>query len=113
MKNWIILTLLFLRLNSAMCADEVGTSWRRVDDGGGDKILRVCWDGPVAVGVGVRGLICTTTDGKTWVPRFQNIISDLRAITWSGTHYVVVGNNGALLRSSNGIHWQRIETSAT
>jgi hypothetical protein len=92
--------------------DEVGTSWRRLDDGRGDRFASVCWDGPVAVGVGSRGLLCTSTDGKSWTLRFQGVQASLKGVTWNGSHYVAVGYGGTILRSTNGADWQRIEAPA-
>lgn len=92
--------------------DVVGASWRRVDGAVADRIASVSWDGPLMVGVGTRGLVCTATDGKSWTNRFQVVQADLKAVVWGGSQYVAVGNDGAMLRSTNGIDWQRVEMPA-
>lgn len=109
MKSWMLVALMWLGISLAGTADEVGVSWRRLDDGRGDRFTRVCWDGPVAVGVGSRGLLRTSTDGKDWTLRDQGVQASLRGVAWSGSHYLVVGSGGTILRSPDGTDWQRIE----
>lgn len=109
MWSWILVILMWMGISLAGTADEVGVSWRRVDDGRGDRFTRVCWEGPVAVGVGSRGLLRTSTDGKVWTLRNPGVQATLRGVAWSGSHYLVVGSGGTILRSPDGTDWQRID----
>ena len=40
-----------------------------------------------------------------WTPRTSGVTSFLNDIVWSGTQFVVVGNNGVILTSPEGINW--------
>ncbi|QJE96355.1 hypothetical protein [Luteolibacter luteus] len=113
MKVWMAIVSICLALALGSKADEVGTSWHRVDGGAADRFAEICWDGPVAVAVGSRGLIGTSTDGKSWATRFLGVQANLTDVAWSGSHYLVVGSGGVILRSTDGTVWQRIEAPAS
>ncbi len=72
---------------SRTSADETGASWRRVDTGEADRFENICWDGPLAVAVGSRGHLSTSTDGKSWTKRFSNIQADLKDVAWNGSRF--------------------------
>jgi len=43
--------------------------------------------------------------GTQWISRTSGVTSFLNDIVWSGTQFVVVGNNGVVLTSPDGINW--------
>ena len=67
-----------------------------------------------ALTVGVGGLwgdhdgsiITRTTDGVAWFATANPTSEDLNAVTWTGTQFIAVGNNGAVIRSPDGQSWQ-------
>lgn len=59
------------------------------------------------VTVGDQGTLMTSIDqGNTWLGVGTGVTNeDLNAVEWNGMWYVAVGNNGAILRSSDGMAW--------
>ncbi len=47
--------------------------------------------------VGSSGTILSSTDGSTWVRRNSGTNQQLKAVTWTGSHYVVLGAGGIIL----------------
>jgi fibronectin type 3 domain-containing protein len=55
--------------------------------------------------------LASSTDGVTWVQEAPAVLGSL-AITWSGTQFVAVGQNGYIQTSPNGVAWTK-RTSGT
>ena len=108
-KIWI--TVSFACLAPAT-ADDVGFSWTRVDAGQTESITEVSWDGSTFVGVGSRGLIATSNDGKSWDEHFQRSHPNFSDIAWNGTSFVAVGPGTTLLGSADGKAWENITLQA-
>jgi hypothetical protein len=60
-----------------------------------------------AIAVGTSGLTYVTTNGKTWTDgsEVNGGNNTLNAIIWTGSQWVVVGNNGELDTSPDGVTW--------
>ncbi len=95
-----------------MTSSDAGVTWTpnsaapisgRVLDG-------VIWAGTQFVAVGEAGAILTSPDGLTWTARTSGTTSALRAVTWTGTRYVVVGDS--TLTSPDAVAWTRVTDSA-
>jgi hypothetical protein len=56
------------------------------------------------VAVGAGGIIVTSLDGETWVPRDSGVTADLYAVDFAAARYVVVGD-GVVLSSRDAISW--------
>ena len=56
-----------------------------------------------ASSVVVGGIILSSTDGMNWSS--QSVANQLYGVTWSGTQFVVVGQNGTILTSPDGVNW--------
>lgn len=103
---WLVfITCMFVHANT-----ETGDSWLRVDDAVGEKFTSVEWNGPLAVAVGSRGMLCTSREGKLWINRNAATSASLRKVLWNGSQYIAVGDGGTVIRSGDGIHWQRVNT---
>jgi hypothetical protein len=65
----------------------------------------------IIVAVGKNGVIQTSGDGVTWVPRTSNTTNDLLSVTWTGTRFLAIGEGGHVLSSTDwtGIHWFTIK----
>lgn len=112
MKAWLAIVSVCLAGALGARADEVGASWQRVDKGESDRFTEICWDGPLAVAVGSRGLLGTSTDGKSWTVRFSGVQADLKDAVWNGSFYLALGSGGTIIKSTDGIDWQRIDAPA-
>jgi len=76
------------------------------------------WNGSQFAAVGLDefdGLIFTSPDAVTWTQRTVpgSSPSDLHAVTWSGTQFVAVGDNGTVLTSPDGAGWTRYNSYAS
>jgi hypothetical protein len=47
----------------------------------------------------------TSPDGNTWTPQHSGTTQDLYDVDWSGSLFVVVGQNGTILTSFDGNTW--------
>lgn len=77
----------------------------------------VVWSGTQFVAVGgygpagyesrkyVGGIVLTSPDGVTWVPRTVDAPCDLMSVAWSGTQFIAVGFNGEIISSTDGVTW--------
>jgi hypothetical protein len=52
-----------------------------------------------------NGIVYTSPDGMTWKERATGTPDNLRAITWTDSQYIAVGDNGTILSSSDGVSW--------
>jgi len=77
--------------------------------------------GSLAVAVGDRGKVVTSSDGKTWTDRTLASPTNLylQGVAWDGTRFVAVGLDyttgwvGVIHTSTNGITWSKKYTSST
>lgn len=60
----------------------------------------------LGIQVAERGQIYTSSDLDLWLPRDTLLTNALRAVTFSGQRIVVTGENGAVLYSNDGEHFQ-------
>ncbi|MCB1768490.1 MAG: hypothetical protein KDJ31_02130, partial [Candidatus Competibacteraceae bacterium] len=57
-----------------------------------------------------RGVILTSPDGVTWTPHDSGVFETYdTGITWGNDQFLVVTQGGAILISSNGVAWTRID----
>jgi len=49
--------------------------------------------------MGADGTILTSPDGITWASQTSGTTVTLRSVTWSGTQFCAVGNDGTILTS--------------
>ena len=68
----------------------------------GIGLADIAWDGAQFTAVGIGGVIFTSPDTVTWTARTSGISNALNAASGNGSITVVVGDDGALLNSSNG-----------
>lgn len=60
----------------------------------------------VWIAVGNNGTIYRgLANAATWSARTSNTSNDLQAVTWAGNRFVVVGSNGTVLTSTDGLSW--------
>jgi hypothetical protein len=77
--------------------------------------------GSLAVAVGDKGKVVTSTDGKTWTDRTLSSPTNmhLQGVAWDGTRFVAVGLDyasgwvGVIHTSTDGISWSKKYTSST
>jgi hypothetical protein len=43
--------------------------------------------------------------GSAWIHQVSGTSVPLRAVTWTGLHWIAVGDSGTILRSSDAVHW--------
>jgi hypothetical protein len=108
--------------NGTVLSSTNGSAWtaRRLPDEGGNLYLDgPAWDGARFHIVGVDydwdvpawvGVIYSSPDGLTWARSYKSTTSDsgLHAVAASGSASVAVGNNGTVLRTTNGTNWSPV-----
>jgi PKD repeat protein len=101
---------------SSILLSDNGTDWtetHRFQVGG---LTDVAWNGSLFVGVGISGLIASSTDGAEWVLRRYGS-ANLTDVVYDGTRFIAcsiespsLGNwQGKILTSSDGIIWEEHE----
>ncbi|MCC5839090.1 MAG: hypothetical protein JJT96_03115 [Opitutales bacterium] len=76
-------------------------------DVGAVTMRHVFWTGSQFVAAGDLGNIWTSSNGEVWTRRTWNGLSHLRGGASSGSHSVLVGEGGRILRAGSGlIDWQ-------
>ncbi len=87
--------------------NDTGSHWTQqslpVTSGSTLLMKRVRWNGSTFLAVG--DAIFTSLDGVTWSARPTGISPGFNDATWTGSQFVVVGNNGAVLTSPDGATW--------
>jgi len=77
-----------------------------------ESLAAVSLSGPLAVAVGAGGLIFTSADrGETWTQRTSGVTENLYCVIYARGKYIVGGQNGVLLTSTDGISWTRNASS--
>jgi photosystem II stability/assembly factor-like uncharacterized protein len=64
----------------------------------------------LAVAVGARGAIVTSTDGLQWVSRASGATANLYAVAAAPDRLCAVGANGTVLVSNDGQSWTRVQS---
>jgi len=78
--------------------------------------MAIVWDGSIST---ITGAVYASSDGATWRkvvdkknPRvFDRLI--MRSIAWDGKQYVIAGNNGLLIQSTDGQEWDLLGNRAS
>ncbi len=95
---------LSLNLHAAL-----GDDWQWINPApSGNTVNDMIWDGNRFISVGTD--VKASTDGESW-----SILANVTgtAIAYSGSQYVIVGRDGALLCSSDGINWNPYVSGTT
>jgi hypothetical protein len=115
-------TLVAVGANGTVLTSTNGSDWvaRELPDWGGNLYLDgVAWDGARFQVVGVDydwdipawvGVIYSSLDGAVWTRRYKSTTPDtgLHAVASCGPTNVAVGNNGTVLRTTNGTDWTTV-----
>jgi peptidoglycan/xylan/chitin deacetylase (PgdA/CDA1 family) len=105
-------TLFSIVYNSFSC----GKSWSTANYSGSDIFNAVAYGNSRFVGVGIGGVIQTSTDGINWSaqsPGNDNDLHDLHGIVFGNNKFVAVGNAGMILTSPDGISWTTQSSGTT
>jgi hypothetical protein len=81
----------------------------------GSKFIIVGWDYNFNSPIGWQGVIYTSPDGINWTRRFgggDERNNELYAVATGGGGMVAVGNNGAILQSTDGSTWNSVTVAA-
>lgn len=98
-----------------------GEEWIARDTGAstswGFSFVDVIWNGSLFTSVTSAGsghpFIYSSTDGTNWDDVFSDYRQeDLYGVVWSGSQFVVVGKDGYIVTSYNGVAWSK-QTSGT
>lgn len=65
----------------------------------------------VYVIVGSKGMVLTSGDGLTWIPRQSGTDRNLSSVIWGKEQFVSVGDEGTLLVSSDGVTWEKVNSN--
>jgi M6 family metalloprotease-like protein len=90
-----------------------GTTWTTGEFGLNEHMYAITHDGTqfLAAGQGSsggwRGLVKTSPDGVSWTQRYFTG-TELYAIAHGGGVYVAAGNDGSVIRSTNGTSWSAV-----
>jgi hypothetical protein len=90
-----------------------GSSWTTGEFGLNEQMHAITHDGAqfLAAGQGSsggwRGLVKTSPDGVTWTQRYFTG-TELYAIAYGGGVYLAAGNDGSVIRSTNGTTWSAV-----
>lgn len=78
------------------------------------KLSAITWTDSIFIAGGELGIIRATTDGINWVTRYSGepYKTPLSA-EWSGSRTVMVGMNGLVIYSDDGLIWKTPETKLT
>src|SRR5438874_1510560 len=63
----------------------------------------------IRVAVGPTNRIRMATEGGSWLEQEAPTLSSLFDVAYGRERFVTVGNEGAVLTSSNGVNWRRVE----
>ncbi len=88
-----------------------GTVWTERISSASSSIRSVIWSGNqyLAAGDYMNASVQTSVEGITWIARPQTAFGNtLYSAAWSGTMFVVVGQAGVSMKSSDGIAWTGI-----
>ncbi len=70
-----------------------------------NNTLLVAVGGPSGGAYGNGIILTSPLNGTKWTPQQVSTANFLRGIVWSGHRFVVVGNNGTIFSSTDGINW--------
>ena len=96
-------------------SDDLGATWTNPAVLGTTNLTCAAWSGSTSklfiVG-GSLGEIYTSPDGAAWTARASGVTPALRHITTSGSTIIAVGDSGAITKSSDGITWLPVTSTA-
>lgn len=94
-------------LDGTVLTSSNGASWTKGYVGHGTMLYSVIWAEELGLFVttGYLGYISTSPDGLNWTMRSSGTMQSLMGVAWNGTVLVATGDNGTVLRSSNGTDW--------
>ncbi len=96
-----------LGVSSVLLSSFDGVRWSR-QLGPAEVLVDVAWGGNLFVVVGGAGrqeVMFTSPDLHDWTDRTPQRSQPLRAVLWSGSLFVTVGEKGTLLTSADGTSW--------
>ncbi len=105
----VLLLLVCCSLFSLNLHAALGDDWQWINPApSGNTVNDVLWDGNRFISVGTD--VKASTDGESW-----SILANVTgtAIAYSGSQYVIVGPDGALFCSSDGINWNPYVSGTT
>lgn len=94
-------------LEMQVSAGAAGASWSARTNGTKQDLLSVATDNLGRwLAVGTAGAATASTDTISWTPMIVGIAVNLRAVAFAGGQWVIVGDNGTILISTdNGANW--------
>ena len=81
-------------------------------NGGGSGFYGVTFGNGLFVTVGAAGNIQTSTDGMSWVSRYNVLNDGLYDIAYGGGQFVAVGSIGFFVRSTDGLTWTSVNSGS-
>ncbi len=100
-------TLGRLGVSSVLLSSPDGVQWSR-QSGPADVLVDIAWGLNLFVavgGAGRQGDVFTSPDLHEWADRTPQRSQLLRAVLWSGSLFVAVGERGGILSSIDGMTW--------
>lgn len=93
--------------NGGIATSTDGSTYtnRTSNSGGTTTINTVRFLNNQFIAVGGTGYLATSSDGITWTKQTTGTSATLYDVTWTGTNYVVVGDPGTILKSTNLTSW--------
>ena len=94
--------------NSGIILNSVDSiTWNQVSLGTIENFKGVCWSASLgkSVAVGTGGILAISVDSVVWSLVSSHTSYDLNCIVWNGTVFLVVGNNGIISSSTDGLTW--------
>lgn len=85
--------------------------WELVNRNPGIPFRSMGSSGSMFVGVGDRGTVMTSTDGRKWTERNPGFAKNLYGITYGNGLFAACGYAGTLLTSPDGINWTKRDSS--
>ncbi len=83
-----------------------GVIWNPVYQSASYNLNSVIWESTTALFVAVGdSIILTSPDGLVWTSRFITSVNILRSVAYNNGTFVAVGNDCAIITSSNGTAW--------
>ncbi len=91
-----------------------GVAWRSAFSGVGSELRGVSWNGTQFLAVGFN-IVLSSQDGVTWTKRdpglnraplpYNSPVGTIYGSAWNGRRFVVVGDGGVIITSTDGVEW--------